>query len=87
MLEIQSSLDWQRVQNELQSATRKLTVHNKDLNILNKNIEKLVTELSKEEINCRRQTRQTIRHKELLDKCNKLIQNYEQMITFATLLN
>jgi hypothetical protein len=46
----------------------------------------MVKELSKEEINCRRQQKQTRIHKEMLAKINEEITNYERMITFAVLL-
>jgi hypothetical protein len=47
----------------------------------------LVKQLSEEEINCRRQGRQTRKHQELLTKINKEIGMYEQMLTFGVLLN
>jgi hypothetical protein len=46
----------------------------------------MVSELSREEINCRRHGRQTIRHREILAKINQEIDAYEKMITFGTLL-
>ena len=50
------------------------------------NIGLLVRDLSKEEINCRRQQRQTRLHAEQLARINEEIANYERMITFAVLL-
>ena len=47
----------------------------------------MITELSIEEIECRRKQKQTKRHKEMITKINKEIEKYEQMITFGTLLN
>jgi hypothetical protein len=47
----------------------------------------LVKNLSEEEINCRRQGRQTRKHQELLTKINEEINMYEQMLTFGVLLN
>jgi hypothetical protein len=46
----------------------------------------MVTELSKEEINCRRLGKQTSNHKQMVDKINREIANYERMLTFAILL-
>ena len=46
----------------------------------------MVRELSKEEITCRRMGKQTRTHKEMLDKINEEIANYERMVTFAVLL-
>jgi hypothetical protein len=51
------------------------------------NIGRLVKNLSEEEINCRRQGRQTRKHQELLTKINEEINVYEQMLTFGVLLN
>jgi hypothetical protein len=51
------------------------------------NIGRLVKNLSEEEINCRRQGKQTRKHQELLTKINKEINMYEQMLTFGVLLN
>jgi hypothetical protein len=50
------------------------------------NIGLMVKDISKEEINCRRYQKQTRLHKELVDKVNEEIANYERMITFAVLL-
>jgi hypothetical protein len=51
------------------------------------NISRLVKNLSEEEINCRRQGKQTRKHQELLTKINEEINIYEQMLTFGVLLN
>lgn len=85
--EIQTSLDWPRAQTAMEASVRKLDKYSDDMLKISKNIGRMVNELSKEEINCRRQQRQTNRHKEMLDKINKEIGNYERMLTFAVLLS
>jgi hypothetical protein len=47
----------------------------------------MVKKLSEEEINCRRQGRQTQKHAELLAQINQEIAHYEQYLTFGVLLN
>jgi hypothetical protein len=47
----------------------------------------MVKKLSEEEINCRRQGKQTRKHKELLAEINQEIAHYEQYLTFGVLLN
>ena len=47
----------------------------------------MVKALSEEEINCRRQSKQTQKHRELLAKINEEIANYERYITFGVLLS
>jgi DNA-dependent RNA polymerase auxiliary subunit epsilon len=47
----------------------------------------MITELSIEEVECRRKQKQTKKHLEMITKINEEITNYEQMITFGTLLN
>jgi hypothetical protein len=60
--------------------------HTNEMWNISHNIGLMVRELSKEEINCRRQQKQTRQHKEMLDEINLEITNYERMITFAVLL-
>jgi hypothetical protein len=86
MAEISTSLDWTHVQQELESTVRGLGKYSADMLQVSKNITVMVQELSKEEIQCRRLGRQTLRHRELLSQTNQQIQQLEQMITFATLL-
>lgn len=86
MLEIQTSLDWPKVQKELETPIRKINKYTHELWNIGHNIGLMVQDLSKEEINCRRYGKQTRRHKEMLDKINQEIVNYDRMITFAVLL-
>lgn len=84
--EIQTSLDWPAVQTALESPVHSMNKFNAEMLKISKNIGFMVTELSKEEINCRRQQRQTSKHKQMVDNINQEIANYERMITFAVLL-
>lgn len=87
MASITNSLEWTKVQLELEKAARQLKRYDGQMLRVSQNIGRMVAELSKEEINCRRLGRQTTRHKELLEKINKEISSYEQMLTFGVLLN
>lgn len=83
---IESSLDWPGVQTALEAPLHKMSKYTNEMWNISHNIGLMVKELSKEEINCRRYQKQTRQHKEILDKINKEITNYERMITFAVLL-
>jgi len=85
--QLQTSLDWETVQQSIEQPAHKLKRYNYEMLKVSRNIGYMVAELSKEEIICRRQGRQTRKHQELLDKINLAIQEYEQYITFAVLLN
>jgi hypothetical protein len=87
MAEITQSLDWARVQIELEAPAHKMKTYTGDMLKMSSAIGHMVKRLSEEEINCRRQGRQTQRHKELLAKINEEIGNYEQYLTFGVLLN
>lgn len=86
MTEINQSLEWAQVQQSLEQPARKMGQYSQEMLKVSKNIGRLVSELSKEEINCRRQGKQTQRHKDMVKRINKEIAVYEQMITFGTLL-
>lgn len=86
MAEINTSLDWAKVQIALEAPVRRMNKYSGEMLQISTNIGKMVKELSEEEITCRRQGKQTRRHQELLTKINTEIANYEQMITFGTLL-
>lgn len=83
---IQTSLDWPKVQTTLEAPIRKMQKYSHEMWNISHNIGLMVKDLSKEEINCRRQGRQTRLHKEQVDKINEEIANYERMMTFAVLL-
>jgi PP-loop superfamily ATP-utilizing enzyme len=84
--QIQSSLDWPVVQTALEAPLHRMKKYTHEMWNISHNIGLMVKELSKEEINCRRQQRQTRLHAEQLAKINASIADYERMITFAVLL-
>ena len=87
MTEINHSLEWEQIQIALERPAKKLKRYSNDMLQISTNIGRLVKNLSEEEINCRRQGRQTRKHQELLTKINEEINVYEQMLTFGVLLN
>ena len=87
MTEINHSLEWAQIQIDLECPAKKLKRYSNDMLQIRTNIGRLVKQLSEEEINCRRQGRQTRKHQELLTKINEEINMYEQMLTFGVLLN
>ncbi len=87
MAEITTSLDWAEVQIALEAPAHKLKRYTGDMLKMSDAIGHMVKKLSEEEINCRRQGRQTQKHKELLAEINQEIANYEQYLTFGVLLN
>lgn len=86
-MEIKTSLDWQSVKAELIKLADATGKHQREMKKIVENIELMIWDLSKEEVECRRQQKQTKRHQEMITKINQEINNYEQMITFGTLLN
>lgn len=83
---IQTSLDWPKVQSNIETPVYRMKKYSVEMLKVSKNIGSMVTELSKEEIVCRRLGKQTNLHKEMVNKINKEIANYESMVTFAVLL-
>lgn len=87
MATINQSLEWSPLQHKLTGQAVRVDDRNYlQLMMIISSIGRMVTELSKEEVNCRRLRRQTPKHKEILEKVNKEIARCEQMITFAVLL-
>ena len=84
--QIQTSMDWAGVQQRIELPVIRMKRYSHEMMKISRNIGYMVSALSKEEINCRRQGKQTERHKEMVDKINLEIANYERMITFAVLL-
>jgi septation ring formation regulator EzrA len=72
---------------EAQIATVKNKVAYRDLRQMLKPIDNTVTEMSKEDVNCRQLKKTTLRYKELEAKANNLLTNLEQMVTFAALIS
>ena len=87
MAEITQSLDWAEVQIALEAPAHKMKCYTNDMLKMSDAIGHMVKKLSEEEINCRRQRRQTQKHKELLAQINQEIANYEQYLTFGVLLS
>lgn len=87
--QIQVCSDWEKVSSNLYRTISALGHYRNraQLQHMVANIGYQVTQLSIEEIECRRLKRQTLRHKELLTKVNTSINEIEQLITFATLLD
>jgi len=87
MLQIDTSEDWPMVETKLTESAKNLsfTMRN-DLEMINKNICSLISELSKEEINCRRQHKPTRKFIELQTECNTIIADYQKMILMGQLL-
>ena len=83
---IQTSMDWAEVQRRIEAPIRGMKRYSHEMWNISHNIGLMVKDVSKEEINCRRSGKQTRLHKELVDKVNEEIANYERMITFAVLL-
>lgn len=87
MLQIDTSEDWQKIDQELQNSTKNLPFHiRKDLDKINKNISAMISELSKAEIECRRQHKPTQTFLATRDRCNEMLRDYQKMITMGTLL-
>jgi len=87
MAEIQTSLDWQKTAQTLQMTLIRVPEGQPRRQLIDHmvKIQTMVSELSKEEVNCRRRQKQTLKHKEQLTKINKEIDQLEQMITFTML--
>lgn len=58
----------------------------RDLRKMLASVDKVVTEISKESVECRRIKKNTIKYSELTEQVNMLLTNLEQHITFAALL-
>ena len=71
---------------EAQIATVKNKVAYRDLRKMLVPIDALVTEMSREDVNCRQLKKTTLKYRELEAKANDLLTNLEQMVTFAALL-
>jgi len=87
MAEITHSLEWAKMQIALERPAHKMKTYTSDMLKMSNAIGTMVKKLSEEEINCRRQRRQTRKHKELLEQINQEIAHYEQYLTFGVLLN
>ena len=71
---------------EAQIATVKNKVAYRDLRKMLVPIDATVTEMSREDVNCRQLKKTTLRYRELEAQARDLLSNLEQMVTFAALL-
>jgi hypothetical protein len=58
----------------------------RDLQKMISNIDKVITEISRESVECRRLKKETTKYKDLLVEATKLLDNLEHQIIFAMLL-
>ena len=87
MDKINSSLDWQQVRSQLDQKIQHFDYKiRRDLYIMFKNVDELVTELSTEEIQCRRQHKATRSFIQQLEKINSTINDINKMIIMGALL-
>lgn len=67
-------------------ATVKNKVARRDLLKMVKAVDRAIVDADQESVECRRNKRETLRYRELVQKIQDLITNLEQHITFANLL-
>lgn len=72
---------------EAQIATVKNKVAYRDLRTMLKPIDAVVTEMSREDVECRQRKKITVRYRELEGQARDLLTNLEQMVTFAALIS
>lgn len=73
-------------QAEKQISAVKNKVAYRDLRKMLVNVDRAITELSKESVECRRTRKNTAKYDELVSKVNQLLDNLEHHITFAALI-
>ena len=71
---------------EKQISAVKNKVAYRDLRKMLDTVDKVITEISKESVECRRTKKETPKYTELKEKANSLLNNLEQHITFASLI-
>jgi len=71
---------------EKQISTIKSKVAYRDLRKMLASIDRVVTEMSKESVECRRTKKETPKFTELKAQANMLLDNLDQHITFAALI-
>lgn len=87
MDKIMSSLDWQHLRQQLEQKISHLDYKiREDLYIMLKNTDSMITELSIEEIECRRQHKPTNKFLRKLEETNTMIADINKMITMGALL-
>ena len=83
-MEIQNSLDWQKVNSDLSTQLAKVG-YNPDLQKMLSNITKMVSELSNLEVEARR-SKSSLRTQVKVDDINRAINHLEKLILMATLM-
>ena len=83
-MEIQNSLDWQKINSDLSSQLAKVG-YNPDLQKMLSNITKMVSELSNLEVEARR-SKSSLRTDVKVNDINKAINHLEKLILMATLM-
>jgi len=83
-MKIETALDWQEVSNQIRKDLNSIG-YNPDLQKMFNNIQLMVTELSKLEVNGRR-LRTTNFTQELVSKINKAIDHLEKLILMGLLM-
>lgn len=87
MDKISSSLDWQQLRIQIEQKISHLSYKiQEDLYIMLKNTDMFITELSIEEIECRRKQRPTKKFLTKLEETNTMIADINKMITMGALL-
>jgi 5-methylcytosine-specific restriction endonuclease McrBC regulatory subunit McrC len=71
---------------ESQISLIKNKVAYRDLRQMLSSVDKVVTEISKESVECRRMKKTTSKYTELTEQADMLLTNLEQHITFAALI-
>ena len=71
---------------EKQISAVKNKVAYRDLRKMLDTVDRVITEISKESVECRRNKRETSKYVELKEKANNLLNNLEQHVTFASLI-
>jgi 16S rRNA U516 pseudouridylate synthase RsuA-like enzyme len=72
---------------ESQIATVKNKVAYRDLRRMVEPIDRTITEMSREDVNCRQLKKTTLKYRELEAQARDLLSNLEQMVTFAALIS
>jgi hypothetical protein len=83
-MKIERALDWNKVSSDLSSQMNGIG-YNPDLVRMHKNIDKMVSELSKLEVNLRRTGKYSILDDKVAD-INKAISHFEKLLLMANLM-
>ena len=84
-MQLKTSLDWPMIETKLRKDLARIN-YNPDLRNMLKNIETMVTELSKEEV-VARQTKRTHTTEKQAEKINKAVIHLEKLILIAQIMD